>query len=172
MASKGYKERKKVSYMYRLYSAMKFLVFLWVLLPLAASYRAPCDPLVPEYCALPFPNSYYTAPDPSTVTGLRVNFSTLTFPVDIVGRLVDPTEWNTLGKWRKSLRSRFGKAGSCAWALRASCESVQMAQSHTKASVWTPQKRRIHSECSIVRHYFIGSIICTSSDCTHFLWMV
>ena len=73
-------------------------VFVTVLLPLAISYRGPCDPLVPEYCALPFPNSYYTAPDRSTSTGLRVNFSTNSFPPDIIGRLVDPIEWNTFGE--------------------------------------------------------------------------
>ena len=74
------------------------LVFVAVLLPLAISYRGPCDPLVPEYCGLPFPSSYFTAPDPSTSTGLRVNFSTNTFPPDIIGRLVDPVEWNTFGE--------------------------------------------------------------------------
>jgi len=64
---------------------------------LARGYENPCDPLQPVYCGLPFPNSYYTAPDPSTATGLRVNFSLDTFPVDIIERKLDPAEWNTLG---------------------------------------------------------------------------
>ncbi len=63
----------------------------------ASSYQSPCDSLTPEYCALPFPNSYYTAPDPSTGTGLKVNFSAAAFPTDIIGRGVNPGEWNTMG---------------------------------------------------------------------------
>ena len=59
--------------------------------------RGPCDPLVPEYCALPFPNSYFTAVDKTTLTGVRVNFSVDTFPLDIIGRPVDPKEWNAMG---------------------------------------------------------------------------
>ena len=66
-------------------------------LPPASSYQSPCDSLTPEYCALPFPSSYYTTQDPSTATGLKVNFSSATFPLDIIGRGVNPAEWNTLG---------------------------------------------------------------------------
>jgi hypothetical protein len=32
-----------------------------------------CDPLVPEYCAFPFPNDFFTREDSSTPTGLRVD---------------------------------------------------------------------------------------------------
>ncbi|XP_064393364.1 uncharacterized protein LOC135340879 [Halichondria panicea] len=77
--------------LFMLYSATSVLF-----LPLASSYQSPCDSLTPEYCALPFPSSYYTAPDPSTATGLKVNFSSATFPLDIIGRGVNPAEWNTL----------------------------------------------------------------------------
>ena len=79
--------------LFMLYSATSVLF-----LPLASSYQSPCDSLTPEYCALPFPSSYYTAPDPSTATGLKVNFSSATFPLDIIGRGVNPAEWNTLGR--------------------------------------------------------------------------
>lgn len=73
-----------------------------LILPLLATVRrsaarGPCDPLVPEYCQLPFPNSFFTAPSSHTPTGVQVNFSTHTFPVDVFGRLADPGEWNTLG---------------------------------------------------------------------------
>lgn len=78
------------------------IILVVVLSPLATSYRQPCDPLVPEYCALPFPNSYFTDPDPTSATGLRVNFTTHTFPADAVGRFVDPVHWNTFGKRRTS----------------------------------------------------------------------
>ncbi|KAL5466810.1 hypothetical protein EMCRGX_G030960 [Ephydatia muelleri] len=56
--------------------------------------RGPCDPLVPEYCILPFPSSFYTIPA-ETTTGLQVNFSIDTFPTDVLGRRTDPAEWNT-----------------------------------------------------------------------------
>lgn len=74
------------------------IVSLLVLLLAQHAYsRDPCDPLVPEYCALPFPNSYFTTVDKSTLTGIRVNFSVDTFPLDIIGRPVDPKEWNEMG---------------------------------------------------------------------------
>ena len=59
--------------------------------------RGPCDPLVPEYCILPFPSSFYTIPA-ETTTGLQVNFSIDTFPTDVLGRRTDPAEWNTFGE--------------------------------------------------------------------------
>jgi hypothetical protein len=34
----------------------------------------PCDPVAPTRCGLPFPNDFWTTPDPSTPTGLRVRF--------------------------------------------------------------------------------------------------
>jgi hypothetical protein len=37
--------------------------------------EAPCDPVAPTRCGLPFPNDYWTAPDPTTPTGLRVRFN-------------------------------------------------------------------------------------------------
>ena len=57
----------------------------------------PCDPLVPEYCVLPFPNSFYTIPK-DTNTGVQVNFSEASAPVDIIGRRTSPAEWNTMGE--------------------------------------------------------------------------
>lgn len=69
--------------------------------------RGPCDPLVPEYCPLPFPNSFFTAPSAQSLTGLRVNFSAETFPRDILRRGVNPGEWNTLGQLERRPR------GSC-----------------------------------------------------------
>jgi hypothetical protein len=57
--------------------------------------KSPCDPLVPEYCLLPFPNSYYLQLNSSTVTGYKVNFESDSFPVDSFGRLTSPVYWNT-----------------------------------------------------------------------------
>jgi hypothetical protein len=41
-----------------------------------------CDPLVPEVCAFPFPSDLFTAPDPSTPTGLRLAYGPATLPKD------------------------------------------------------------------------------------------
>ena len=57
-----------------------------------------CDPLVPEYCGLPLPNSFYMRYDNSSHTGLRTNFSTKAFPESTVGDKINPRDWNTFGK--------------------------------------------------------------------------
>ena len=77
-------------------AALLFLSLLAMVRKIAP--RGPCDPLVPEYCQLPFPNSFFTIPSPHTPTGVQVNFSTHSFPVDVFGRLTNLTEWNTFGK--------------------------------------------------------------------------
>ncbi|MFB7210345.1 hypothetical protein [Streptomyces sp. NPDC056255] len=53
-----------------------------------------CDPLAPVECLLPFPNDWYTRPDPATDTGRRVSFGATTLPRATAGRTVDPTAWN------------------------------------------------------------------------------
>lgn len=74
----------------------ELVILLAVLVGLSWS-RGPCDPLVPEYCQLPIPNSFFTRPDAESPTGVRVNFSADTFPKDAFGRGIDPVEWNALG---------------------------------------------------------------------------
>lgn len=56
-----------------------------------------CDPLVPDYCGLPLPNSFFTRPDPSSITGVRVNFSSKAFPEGLLGEKINPKDWNTFG---------------------------------------------------------------------------
>ena len=75
------------------------LLSVAVFLPfsLASFPRGPCDPLVPEYCILPMPNSFFTIQDNSTVTGQKVHLSSNSIPVDILGRHIQPDEWNTFG---------------------------------------------------------------------------
>lgn len=60
-----------------------------------------CDPLDASGCLLPFPNNFFTRPDPSTDTGRRVNFLPTAMPrngTEVTeggeGRPVDPLEWN------------------------------------------------------------------------------
>ena len=53
-----------------------------------------CDPIDPDRCMLPFPNNYFTKADPSSATGLRINFQQAAMPADKNGAHIDPTEWN------------------------------------------------------------------------------
>lgn len=47
---------------------------------------APCDPIVPEHCLLPFPNDYYRSGTPPRLAGLANG----TFPTTIEGKTLDP----------------------------------------------------------------------------------
>jgi hypothetical protein len=53
-----------------------------------------CDWLDSSKCLFPFPNDHFTAPDPNTDTGLRVNFALASTPANAPGTHIDPTEWN------------------------------------------------------------------------------
>jgi hypothetical protein len=53
-----------------------------------------CDFLDSHYCLFPWPNDYFTTADSSTDTGKRVNLNLLSMPRNILGKLIDPTEWN------------------------------------------------------------------------------
>lgn len=55
-----------------------------------------CDPLVPTYCAFPFPSSVYMVRDATTQTGFRVAFDPETFPADVEGRRARVEPWNDL----------------------------------------------------------------------------
>ena len=95
-------------------AALLFLSLLAMVRKIAP--RGPCDPLVPEYCQLPFPNSFFTVPNLHTRTGVQVNFSTHSFPVDVLGRLTNLTEWNTFGKRLcvcRRLERLWGGANCC-----------------------------------------------------------
>lgn len=102
-------------------AALLFLSLLAMVRKIAP--RGPCDPLVPEYCQLPFPNSFFTVLSPHTPTGVQVNFSTHSFPVDVLGRLTNLTEWNTFGKrlcvYRRA-REVMGGANYCTWLIQLS----------------------------------------------------
>jgi hypothetical protein len=72
-----------------------FLYYFVALQILQAGARGPCDPLVPEYCYLPFPNSFYTVPSDKTPSGRVINVSSHSLPLDALGRKLHPNEWNT-----------------------------------------------------------------------------
>ncbi len=50
-----------------------------------------CDPLQPLDCAYPWPSNAFMKPDPTTVTGLRLQFAPTTFPRNVSDVHVDPT---------------------------------------------------------------------------------
>ncbi len=56
----------------------------------------PCDFLVPEHCLFPYPSSFFLREDPTTPTGLRLNFQREAMPANKRPIHVDPAEWNTL----------------------------------------------------------------------------
>src|SRR5690606_32326666 len=53
-----------------------------------------CDPLDPAACLLPFPSDRWTVADPTTPTGRRVALPLEAMPRNVLGKPVDPTEWN------------------------------------------------------------------------------
>src|SRR4051794_8927883 len=78
------------------------LLWLFVLAAPAAAAPPPeqartvdgCDALDPSVCMLPFPNDLYTAPDATTPTGRRLDFSLLGMPRNAAGKPIDPTDMN------------------------------------------------------------------------------
>lgn len=55
-----------------------------------------CDPLVPSYCAAPFPSNVFTVEDANTATGRRVEMAEELMPADGSGNRPDPAPWNAL----------------------------------------------------------------------------
>ncbi|MEE4491670.1 hypothetical protein [Streptomyces sp. BE230] len=53
-----------------------------------------CDPLASTECLLPFPNDWYTRPDPDTDTGRRVDLDSAVLPRPVTGLPIDPAAWN------------------------------------------------------------------------------
>ena len=57
---------------------------------------AGCDPIDPSLCLLPWPNDFFTRPDHSTPTRLRLNINPLAPPRNASGVPIDPSDWNRL----------------------------------------------------------------------------
>jgi hypothetical protein len=53
-----------------------------------------CNPLDSRHCLLPFPSDFFTVPDTSTDTGLRIHIARESAPRNDDGVHVDTTEWN------------------------------------------------------------------------------
>ena len=74
-----------------------FRLVLLVVLAGGCNGLGECDPIVPEYCGLPLPNSFFVRPDSTSVTGVRVNFSSKALPEGLLGEKINPKDWNTFG---------------------------------------------------------------------------
>jgi hypothetical protein len=53
-----------------------------------------CDPIDTSLCLLPFPDNYFTTPDATSPTGLRLHFPIDVMPRNVSGTPIDPTDWN------------------------------------------------------------------------------
>jgi hypothetical protein len=53
-----------------------------------------CDPIDSAQCMLPYPNDWFTRPDPTSATGRRLDLNVLAMPRNIAGKPVDPSAWN------------------------------------------------------------------------------
>ncbi|MGH8456153.1 MAG: hypothetical protein ACRETE_04120, partial [Stenotrophobium sp.] len=53
-----------------------------------------CDFFDTHYCLFPWPNDYFTVADSTTDTGRRVNLNILSMPRNVLGKPLDPTDWN------------------------------------------------------------------------------
>jgi hypothetical protein len=64
--------------------------------PIDLSRAADCDFIGQQQgslCLLPFPDDYYTAPDPSTATGRRIDFHAAAMPANTGGTPIDPAPY-------------------------------------------------------------------------------
>ena len=53
-----------------------------------------CDPIDASQCLLPFPDNYFTTPDATSPTGLRLNLPADAMPANAQGVHIDPTDWD------------------------------------------------------------------------------
>lgn len=58
----------------------------------------PCDPLVPEFCSLPWPNDYWLQKD-ENYNPINLVFDEINLPITKNGITTNPTYWNTLDGW-------------------------------------------------------------------------
>jgi hypothetical protein len=82
-------------------SLLALFVGLALLLPAipaaAARPAAPvpfCDPIDTQQCLLPFPDNFFTVPDASSATGVRLHFPVEAMPKNVSGTPINPTDWN------------------------------------------------------------------------------
>lgn len=55
---------------------------------------AGCDPIDPSQCMLPYPNDWFTRPDPTSATGRRLDLRLAGMPRNVAGKPIEPAQWN------------------------------------------------------------------------------
>jgi len=55
---------------------------------------AGCDPIDPAACLMPWPNDFFTRPDPVMPTGVRLHLAAAQMPRNVAGVPIDPTDYN------------------------------------------------------------------------------
>lgn len=55
---------------------------------------AGCDPIDPAQCMLPYPDDWFTRPDPSSATGRRLDLNPLAMPRNVAGKPIDPADYD------------------------------------------------------------------------------
>lgn len=55
-----------------------------------------CDPLTPSYCGFPYPNNYWTEPDPDSQTGMRLALPQVIMPTNTLGVQSNPGAFNEM----------------------------------------------------------------------------
>ncbi|HEX6460250.1 MAG TPA: hypothetical protein VF032_15120 [Thermoleophilaceae bacterium] len=78
----------------RLAPLVVFTLFVAAAPARAANAVTNCDPLDPAACMLPFPNDLFTKADPSTPTGLRIDFRLADMPRNVAEKPIDPAPYN------------------------------------------------------------------------------
>src|SRR5438270_410507 len=53
-----------------------------------------CDPIDPAQCMLPYPNDWFTKPDPTSATGRRLDLVVAAMPRNVAGEPIEAQEWN------------------------------------------------------------------------------
>jgi hypothetical protein len=53
-----------------------------------------CDPIDPAQCMLPYPNDWFTKPDPASATGRRLDLNVLAMPRNTANKPIEPGAWN------------------------------------------------------------------------------
>ena len=93
----------------------KFILFLLCLLPMSTCGfllvllqlslingkdwpPTPCDPLVPQFCSLPWPNDYWLQKD-DNYNPMNLVFDEINLPITKNGITTNPAYWNTLDGW-------------------------------------------------------------------------
>lgn len=105
-----------------------------------------CDPLTPSYCGFPYPNDYWTVPDSSTVTGLRLALPDVTMPENQRGVRSNPDAFNEMDGFSPGIAAMTHFPGATVMGL-ATPDTIQdslAAASPTVILNTTTGKRLAH----------------------------